>query len=504
MSESRTSNSLRNITFNIGNQLLNLLLAFISRSVFLSVLNVEYLGISGLFGDIFAMLCLADLGIGSAMTYSMYKPLAEHDYDRLAGLVTLYRRIYLTIAAAITCLGFALIPFLKYLVNLDTDMPQLELYYILGLLNCVSSYLVVYKTSILHADQKGYLISKYSGLFNILKTVFTTVFLLITRSYILHLIIQVAFTYFTNLFNSHIAVKHYPFIQNRVKLAKGEASKIFSNIKSVFLYKLSSVLITATDNTLISVMVNTASVGYYSNYMVAVTKVYNIVNTVFYSLTASLGNLIVKENEKRRYEIFQIMQAVSLILSTFCVACVFCLEEDFIRIWIGSEYLLDKTVLWAIVTNFYFSIILMPIWVFREATGLYQKTKYVMLSTAAVNLITSVVLGRVMGLAGILFATSIARLATYFWYEPVLLFKNYFGKSSLIYFGGVLKSLLTTLAIVLTVSYCMNTIHITSWLGLLLKACAVGITSLLLVILIYHRSEGLQLVLRRAKSMIHK
>ena len=466
------------------------------------MLNVEYLGISGLFGDIFAMLCLADLGFGTAMTYSMYKPLAEHDYDRLAGLVTLYQKVYRIIAVAVAGVGLALIPFLRYLVKLETDMPQLELYYILSLANCVASYLVVYKTSIIGADQKNFLTTKYTGIFSILRTVSTTVFLWATRNYVGYLVINVAFTYFTNFFNSYIAEKEYPFIKKKVQLPKEEIREILGNIKSVFIYKFSSVLITATDNMLISSLISTASVGYYSNYMVAVNKVYNIVNTIFYSLTASLGNLIVKENERRRYEIFEIMQSVSLILSTFCVTCIFCLEDDFIRLWLGADYLLDKTVLWAIIANFYFSIILMPIWVFREATGLYRKTKYVMLSTAAVNLIVSILLSRWLGLAGILLGTSVARLTTYFWYEPVLLFKKYFGKTSAVYFGGVVKSLCVTAAILLSISFVSNMIEVASWLGLLMKAVAVGAGSLIIVVLIYRQTEGFKLIGERVKAML--
>lgn len=504
MSESRTTNSLKNISFNIGNQLLNIVLAFVSRAVFLSVLNVEYLGISGLFGDIFTMLCLADLGFGTAMTYSMYKPLAEHDYDRLAGLVNLYKKVYRIIALVVTGAGLALIPFLRYLVKPETEMSQLELYYVLSLANCVASYLVVYKTSIVGADQKYHLIAKYTGIFSILRTVATIVVLLVTRSYICYLVTLVVFTYLTNFFNSYIAQKNYPYINKKVQLPKGEIKGILGNIKAVFIYKFSSVLITATDNTLISVLVSIASVGYYSNYMVTVNKVYNIVNTVFYSITASLGNLIVKENEKRRYEIFQIMQSVSLILSTFCVTCLFCMEDDFIRLWLGEEYLMDRIILWAIVTNFYFSIILMPIWVFREATGLYKKTKYVMVATAAVNLVVSVILGKWIGLAGILFGTSVARLATYFWFEPILLFRSYFGKSSAVYFFGVMKSVLVTGAILVSISFIADRIVVTSWVGLLLKACVVGMSSLLLVILIFRKTEGFRLIYYRIRMMLFR
>lgn len=502
MSDSRTTNSLKNITFSIFNQLLNVVLTFVARKVFIMCLSVDYLGVSGLFGDIFSMLCLADLGFGTAMNFSMYKPLAEKNYDRLAGLVNFYKKVYRIIAIVITVIGLMLIPFLPYLVNTDVEIAHLTWYYILMLVNVVASYLVVYKTSIISADQKSYLTTKYTSAFSIARTLFQIIFLLLTRNYTIYLLIQVVFTYLTNFFNSYIAEKQYPYIKKKEKLSKEETKGIFSNIKSVFIYKFSSVLITATDNTLISIIINTTAIGYYSNYTIVSNKIYNIVNTIFYSLTASIGNLIIKENQERRYQIFEIMQSVSLILSTFCLTCLLFLQEDFICLWLGEQFLLDKTILYAILTNFYFSIVLMPIWVFREATGLYQKTKYVMFGTAVVNVITSIILGKMIGLAGIIFATSISRLVTYFWYEPFLLFKKYFGKSCAIYFLGILKSIVSTFIVFCVVYFASSFISVSNWFAFLAKAIMVGSISLAMVFLIYYRSEGFKLLRDRINVML--
>lgn len=502
MSNSRTSNSLKTIGVNIFNQILTLALSFISRTVFLMVLSVDYLGISGLFGDILGMLSLADLGFGTAMSYSMYKPLADKDYDKLAGLVNFYKKVYRIIALVITILGLAVVPFLKYIVNTENEIPNLTLYYILYLASTVSSYLVVYKTNILHADQKGYILGKYTAVFNVLKSVCMIVFLLLTHNYTVYLLVQVVFTYITNFFNSHIAEKRYPYINKKVKLPKEETKGIFTNMGSVFLYKLAGILINATDNTLISILVSTTAVGYYSNYTMVVNKLVGIVNTIFYSLTASIGNLIAKEGKARRYQIFETMQSVSMILSTFCITCTFFLMEDFITVWVGKSFVMERIVLWALIVNFYFSIILLPIWVFREATGLYRKTKFVMLITAVVNVVTSIVLGKIIGLAGIIFATSISRLATYFWYEPKLLFKEYFGMSCLVYFKEFVKGLCVIALIFVVVHFCTAKIIVNSVTMLFVKAFIVGSISLLMIALIYWRTEGFQMLRIRVSSIL--
>lgn len=499
--ETRTKNSFKNIIYSWFNQFLTIVLSFVSRSVFLYCLSVDYLGIQGLFGDILNMLSLADLGFGTAMTFSMYKPLADKDYKKLAGLTTFYKKVYRVIATVITLIGIGLVPFLKYLVKLDTEMPHLTLYYLLFLANTVASYLVVYKTCIISADQKNYLLTKYNTNFSIICTIVSTIMLLITKNYIVYLVIQVLFTYLRNFYSSYVAKKTYPFIDDKVKLPKEDTKGIFKNIGSVFLYKISSVLINATDNTIISVMIGTSYVGYYSNYTIIVNKLTAFVNTIFYSLTASLGNLIVKEGKEQRYNIFKIMQSVSVVLSTFFVTCVLFLQQDFIKIWLGNDYKLDNLVVIAIVLNFYFSISLLPIWVFREATGLYQQTKFVMLITAVVNVVVSIVLSKYIGLAGVIFATSISRITTYFWYEPKLLFKQYFGKSCKIYFLGVLKSIIVTIVVCAIVGFVTSYITVNSWLLLIVKGAIVAILTALIEFVIYRKSEGVLLLKERIGNL---
>lgn len=500
--ESRTNNSIKNIVYSWMNQLLLIVLGFASRSIFLYCLSVDYLGIQGLFGDILGMLSLADLGFGTAMTFSMYKPLAEKDFDKLAGLTTFYKKIYRFIAISITCIGLAIIPFLKYLVNLDSEMPHLVVYYVLFLANSVASYLVIYKTCIVRADQKAHVLTKYQSIFNILSTIVTAIVLLITRNYIAYLSMQVFFTYASNFYASYVATKMYPFLKKKVKLPKSETKGIFKNIGSVFLYKISSILINATDNTLISVLVGTVFVGYYSNYTILVNKLTAFVNTMFYSLTASLGNLIVKEDSKRRFQIFKIMQSVSVVLSTFCVVCVLALQQDFIAVWLGKDYRLDDIVVYALVINFYFSISLLPIWVFREATGLYQKTKFVMLITAGVNIVASILLGKMIGLAGIIFATSIARLCTYFWYEPKLLFRTYFGESCKIYFVGIARSILVTFLICVFICGISSQIVVTSWITLILKGIFVAGVTGSIEFFIYRKTDGVILLRQKISGTI--
>ena len=184
-----------------------------------------------------------------------------------------------------------------------------------------------------------------------------------------------------------------------------------------------------------------------------------------------------------------------MVISSFCTICLLFLQEDFVRVWLGEEYVLDTLVLVAIVVNLYFTIALYPLRVYRDATGLYQKTKIIMLMTVVVNIFLSILLGKKIGLAGILFATSISRVVTYFWYEPIVLFKEHFDKSSLYYFGEIGKSILVICFISAIEHFACEFITVTGWLTLILKGCVVGGIAFIGVFAVYRKSAGVKMLL---------
>lgn len=505
MTEGRIKNSVRNISYRFVSQVASIVLKFVSRTIFISILGVEYLGINGLFSEILQMLSLADLGFGTAMVYSMYKPLAEHDEKRLGQLVALYKKIYTIIAITTTVIGISLVPFLKYLVNMDKDIPYLKVYYLLYLANTVSSYLVVYKTCILNADQKNYLISKYNTIFSFISLIVTSVFLLITHNFMIYLIAQVAVTYANNFYVSHVAEKQYPYINNKVeKLPKEEGKQIFQNVKSVFIYKVANTLVGSTDNTLISVLIGTIAVGFYSNYCMIVNNITLFINIIFSSVTASIGNMVVEANKKKNYDVYCLMQFVSFLLSSIAIAVTYLVINDLINVWLGEKFVLEPLVSLAIALNMYFSVVLMPIWSYREATGMYLQTKYVMVATAVVNLLVSIVLGKILGLAGILFATSIARISTYFWYEPRLLFKQFFGEKVWNYYKGIIKNIVVTFTVTVICSLVFQKFVVMSWGDFFIKAVGVSICALLLTIVLYCKDPCFRVIKSMAVGLLKR
>ena len=504
MSGSRTIKSVRNIGFEFFNQILSLVLRFVSRRIFISILSMEYLGINGLFAEILQMLSLADLGFGAAMVYSFYKPLAEGDEHKIAALVGYYRRIYTYIALSVAAIGLMVVPFLDVIVNTEQEVPFLEVYYLLNLANTVRSYLFVYKTSLITADQKQYVISKYNAIWSMANVLAQILVLLLFKNYICYVAVSVIIGLANNIHISYKADQLYPLMKKKAELAKEEKKKIFQNIKSVFIYKLSGTLLNATDNTLISIMLGTIWVGYYSNYNLVLYYLNLFIGIIFTSVTASIGNLIVEETEEKRYQVFESLQVISYMICGIAAPCLLFLLEDFICIWLGPEFIADKLLLIAIVLNFYLGAVLRPIWSYREATGLYRKTKYVMLCTAALNLILSIWWGKVLGLAGIVFASAASRVMTYIWYEPYLLFKEYFKRNVLNFYWKIVANVSGVLALCLVCKVSVGDIQVRTWLELIWKAIGIGCISLLGMWIFYRKTEGFRMVLLKVCQVFGK
>ena len=444
--ESRTKNASKNVFSAFANKALFMLLTFVRRRIFLEFIGIHYLGINGLFVNILTLLSLADLGLGRAMNVSLYKPIAENDTDRLSALLNYYKKLYHYIAMGVMGIGLALMPVLRYIVNMDQDIPHLYLYYVLFVAKSAVSYLFAYKASIVRADQKSYIINRLDIFVNLARVLLQILVMVVFKKYLLYLLLEVAAVVGHNLIVSHVADKNYPFLKQKRLLGEAEKKHVFSEISSVFLYKLSWTLLNGSDNILISVMCGTVMVGLYSNYTTITSHLMEFVALLFTSVTAGIGNLVATSSVQKRFKTFRSMQFVSFWVSGIVSVCLFYLTQDFIRIWLGDEkYVLSGLTLTAIVLDNYLNCCMRPVWTFREGTGMYRQIRYIMFTTALANIGLSILLGKFLSISGILFATSIARLSTYLWYEPRVLYNKFFDMPGRVFYLSNLKNFLLVL-----------------------------------------------------------
>ena len=454
--DSRLGNTLRNFKFGAAAQLVVTLLGFVSRTVFIRVLGMEYSGVNGLYTSILDVLSLTELGLADVVIYSLYKPLAEGNTDRLAALMGYYKVIYRYIAFAVGVIGLCLVPFLRVLVKSQIDRFHLVLYYLMFLANSVCSYLLVYKASIIQADQKRYLISKYNMLFKLLATLLQIVLLLVLRNFTVYLSIQIGMTVVNNLYVSRKADRLYPCLREKRELPKEEKKAIFRDVRHMFSYKAGGQILNGTDNLYISSMISTATVGIYDNYTMIQTMVVTaFTNTLNQAVLGSIGNLNATGTREQKKQIFDVYSLVFSWITTFCALSLLALYNPFIRIWAGENWLLPMSTVAVICLNYFLPNVLTPVWSYRNTTGLFRETRDILLYAAGINLVLSYFMGLRWGLTGILAATAVSRVLTSFWYEPYLLHKRIFGCSSIPFFlrqGACLGIVVLSSAVITLVS----------------------------------------------------
>lgn len=448
----RIESTYRNLKVSLFAQILNIFLSFISRTIFIKLLSAEYLGLSGLFTNILAILALSDLGIGNAIIINLYKPLASKDERKICKYMNFYALAYRIIGIIIIFFGLITLPFLRYMVKTDASIPYLHCIYFLYVLNSAISYFCAYKRSIITADQKEYINVINRNVFLVLQNLLQIIFLFITKNYIVYISIMVLCTFFSNVTVSSIANKYYPFLKNnKLKLNKFEIKELFKDLKAMMYHKIGNTIINSTDNIIISSILGLYWVGLYSNYSMIIGIVTTFALLIFSSASASIGNLNATENENKVYFIFKVMQFLGMWVYGFCSICFLILINPFIELWIGNKYILDFVTVLIIVSVFFLKGIISISSTFIDSLGLFWITRYKPWAMAIINIIFSILGAYFFGLKGVFIGTIISYCTTSVWIDPYVLYKNKFKIKFVFYCKFFLKYVLQIIVIFLVV-----------------------------------------------------
>lgn len=490
----RTKNSIKNIFTALIGQIFGILISFVSRLIFIKYLGIEYLGINGLFTNILTILSLAELGVGSAMIYSLYKPIAEEDKKKIQGLMNFYATAYNVIGIVVLILGVSILPFLNFFVK--TDVKNLELLYFLYLASSVITYFYAYKRSLIIADQKNYIVTFYRYLFVFLLNFVQILILVFTRNFILFLIAQIIFSLFENIAISRRANQLYPnYLQkNRVKIDSVSKNEITKNIRAMFFHRIGGVIVDGTSSIFISLYSGVLMVGLYSNYLLIINALNSVTNQMFSSITASVGNLNVKEGRDKSKKVYDMILLGNFWIFGFISICLWILINPFISLWLGEQYILNNTIVLLIIISFYFRGMRKATLTFKDAYGLFWNDRYKPVFEAVLFIIFSLILGSKFGITGILLANILSSLATNFWIEPYVLFKFGFKKNLKNYYLTYMKYTLILIVSLLITSYFGSFIHYINLLNfVLLLIICIFVPNLLFFLLFRKTNEFQQL-----------
>lgn len=505
MERSRTKNSIVNSTTSIATQVLTVIMDFIVKTIFIHVLGSEYLGINGLFSNIITLLSLADLGIGIAIPYSLYKPLADKNVSKIKALMKYYSKIYTIIGIVVLVIGLSLTPFLPLIIKNMPDIPHIYLIYMMFVTHSALSYLFVYKRFLIDSDQKGYIVSRITFTCSFLLNFVRVILLLITKNFIIYLGCSILFVLIQNIWYSKKADKLYPYLKEKTteKIDKKDLNEINRNIKSLFIYKIGSVIANGTDNIIISSFIGLITVGLYSNYLLIINSLNNVVTQIFNAITSSIGNLIATNNERSK-NVYEKLNFFNFYIFSLCSICLFILINPFIYLWIGPNYMLSGFVCSLLALNFYTAGMQCVTNSFRTAYGLFYIAKFRPIIMVILNIIISIILVKPLGVAGVIIGTIASRMLTTAWLDPYVVYKYGFKANSMEYYKKYIYYLLIFVVSSAAIKLITNYIVINSIINWILVAIITFVIYNLVIVILFHKTNEYNYFVDKLKLLIKK
>ena len=408
----RTKNASRNIFFGVILKIYQILVPFLMRTAMIYLMGVQYLGLNSLFTSVLQVLNLAELGVGSAMVYSMYKPVAEDDQDTICALMKLYRTYYRLIGLIIAVVGCILTPFIPNLIK--TDVPAGVNIYVLYLLNLgatvLSYWLFAYKNSVLQAHQRTDVVSKVKLITSTVQYVLQLAVLWIFHNYYLYVIVALATQALTNIVTAVCSDRLYPQFKPKGNVDKVQVQRINQRISDLFTSKIGSIIYDSADTIVISAFLGLTVLAVYQNYFFIQNSITGLIAVVFSACTAGIGNSIVVESKEKNYQDLKKFTFIITWIAGFCSVCLLCIYQPFMELWTGKDLMLSLSAVVCFVVYFFVRQFNALFNLYKDASGMWHEDRFRPLAAALTNLALNLILVQFIGIYGILLSTVLAIL----------------------------------------------------------------------------------------------
>lgn len=505
----RTKNATRNIAFGVALKLYQIAMPFLLRTAMIYFMGVEYLGLDSLFTSILQVLNLAELGVGSAMVYGMYKPIVEDDTETICALMRLYRTYYRVIGCVIAVVGVAVTPFISMLVK--SDLPsELNIYvlYLLNLAATVLSYwLFAYKNALFQAHQRVDAVSKVTLFTSTIRYALQFAVIFWIKDYYLYIMALLLEQILTNIITAIRATKVYPDYKPTGQLKKEEVSAINYRIRDLFTSKIGAVVVNSADTIVISAFLGLTVLAVYQNYYFILTSVIGLVTIVFNACTAGIGNSVIVESKEKNCNDLKKFTFLIAWLAGFCTCCFLCLYQPFMELWVGKEMMLNFSAVICFCVYYFIYEINQLLNTYKDAAGIWHTDRFRPLVTALANLIMNLIMVQFWGIYGILLSTVLSTLLVGMPWLLHNLFTVLFDRSCLKpYLKELCRYTITVLTACILCSVICNLIHVSAWLQLILNFLVCCIVSNGVFYLFLHQcpefSESLELMDKMTKNKL--
>lgn len=454
----RTKKAAINGGVSILTYIISFLPSIIVRKIFLMELGEELLGLSSLYTNIISYLSIVEMGIGSAIIFSLYKPFAENDRVKIKGYLDYYKKFYRNIGIIILIAGLCITPFLGVFIKDNINMYEASLYFILFLINTVVSYLFSYKLCILTVAQEGYIVSIATAISKVIIAVIQVGLLKIIPSFYIYILVQIFINLMYYLIINMYVDKKYRWLKNvDGKIDNDERLGLIKNVKALFMHKIGYVIVFGTDNLVISSFINLVSVAKYNSYNMIISAVQGIITTATGALTPSIGNLLIENDNEKAIKIHKRLFFMNFWIVSFITISLYNTITQFIRIWLGENQQLDNFTVSVVLINLYFQLMRSSVEQFKEGSGNYHQDRYVAFIEAFINLTFSIILVKKIGIAGVFLGTFISNISVVFWIKPRITYKYVFKTPLKNYFYMYFKYLfIAVIPLIITIILTTN------------------------------------------------
>ncbi|MDY3250497.1 MAG: oligosaccharide flippase family protein [Candidatus Choladocola sp.] len=448
----------------ILNQIITLLVQFLTRVILLRYIGVEILGISSTLSSVISTLALTELGFQNAVVFYLYAPLREEDNHKINQIMMILKRVYEIIGLIFIVLTILSMPLLKYILKgVDITWEVVCIYALIGF-NNASTYFIAYKRALLFADQKEYISKIVDSICNIVIFLIKCYCIIVCKNYLYYLILQILQTVLSNIWINGICKRKYPFIYS-CPFDKQLFRKIFKDVQNVFVGKLAGYVYGATDNLVISSCLGAIFVGYLTNYSMLVSTIKQGVNVVFNAMTPIIGNMLLDgSSNKSKEEDFRFYSYIRFFIATVIIVPWLVMANDLVGSIFGVQYILSQNIVILLAIDMYIHIIYTPCVQYIEADGLFQEDKSIALCGTVINIVISVVCVFFIGVEGVLIGTAISQI--YFWIARahLLYFKVFSldGKKYIKYFGENIVWLFVVVVFAVAAKLAVNSISMSN------------------------------------------
>lgn len=434
--DSRVQKSLLNARVNVIFIFLSVLVAFFSRKIFINTLGVEFVGLTSTLQSVLGFLNLAELGIGTAIGVTLYKPLAQNDRKSIDEIISVLAFMYSRIGLFVLTVGVILSFFLPFIFA-KTTCPIGVVYtgYYAFLGSSLITYFINYRQTLLSADQKNYVVTKYWQISNILKLIIQMVVAYYFSNMYLWIIIEFSFGILYSVILNIRLKQTYPWLNASIKLGKASLSmypQVIKYVKQLFIHKISSFTQGQVTPFLIYAFVSLKSVTYYSNYTTVVQKLSLFVNAILGSTEASVGNLIADRDTAYVKNVYKEMIALRFFIAGAYVFLIYHLIEPFITLWLGPEFILSKTILILMLFDAFISQYRGATDQFLAGYGLFSDV-WAPIAEVIIFFVVALIGGFCWGLEGLLLGSVVSKYLIVGLWKPYFLFKCGFKQPVLRY-----------------------------------------------------------------------